>query len=67
MDNETVWSIAMELTDKLYEQTKDSGQWKQYRSRLTTAYWVEQKQAEKNREEDLEYICGRNTFYPYEL
>lgn len=67
MDNETVWSIAMELTDKLYEQTKDLDQWRKYRERLTDAYWKEREQSEKNRKEELEHLCGRSTFYPYEL
>ena len=64
---DTLWSIGIELADKVSELTNDKSIGDAYRMRLQKAYWAEQKKAEKKREEDLEYLCGRSKFYPSEL
>ena len=64
---ETLWSLTMELIYKIYDLTKDSKLRDEYKSRATKAYWSDDHKAEKARKEELEYFCGRSTFYPYEL
>lgn len=78
----TVWSIALELLNKYEEERRKSisectkGKRKllkeldaevdAYKQRLEAAYRKESEQAEKIRNEELDYFCGRHTFFPYE-
>ena len=64
--SETVWSISMELVRKLYELTKDKKLCDEYEVRLMKAYRNDSDKIEKAHKQDLEYFCGRSTFYPYE-
>ena len=64
---ETTWSLAMEMADKIYELSGDAELAEQYRSRYHDLYYKEAEQAEKQRNDELDYFCGRHTFFPWEI
>lgn len=64
---ETTWSLAMDMADKIYELSGDAELAEQYRSRYYDLYHKESEQAEKQRNDELDYFCGRHTFFPWEI
>ena len=63
---ETTWSLAMEMIDKIHELSGDASLAEQYRSRYFDLYHKEAEQARRQRDETLDYFCGRHTFFPWE-
>ncbi len=76
----SVWSLAMELLAKyesaeyelIYSGEHDrkfeelEREVKDYQKKLEDAYKEESEKAEKVRNDELDYFCGRHTFYPFE-
>ena len=63
---ETTWSLAMEMTDKIYELSGDKELAEEYRWKYYELYRKEAEQAKKQRDETLDFFCGRHTFSPWE-
>ena len=63
---ETTWSLAMEMTDKIYELSGDKELAEEYRWKYYELYHKESYEAKKRRDEALDYFCGRHTFSPWE-
>ena len=64
---ETTWSLAMEMIDKIHELSGDAELAEQYRSRYYNLYHKEADQAREQRDKELDYFCGRHTFFPWEI
>lgn len=63
---ETTWSLAMRMADKIYELSGDKELAEEYRWKYYELYRKEAEEAKKQRDETLDYLCGRHTFFPFE-